>query len=159
MTRKNSKKILNNSYRTNDNLKGDEYEFSNKISVDESSVSVFMKDTCGIDGINYYDIINIINGIIDRDDIIRELCARDNSKYTDVEVNHCFSYIYGNMYLDAGNVKLSNMAYVFDIISNVLSMQHDVLFGMLSYDNKATVISEFITESGIDITKSVRFVF
>ena len=156
MTRKNSKKILNNSYTKGENLKGDEYEFGTKLIVDESLVSMYMKDTCGINDILYSDLECIVDGIMCSDDRVKTIVNSD-VKVTRVDINYVFDVVYGKFSTDMKLVSSINISYLFDIMVGYLSISHDYMFSMLSYRNKEIVVSLLINDADNDITRNVKF--
>ena len=156
---KNNEKILNNSYKNGDNLKGDDYEFDNKLVADEDYMSMYMKDTCDIDSAEYNKIVQEIDKFILSNDKYKALTDSDDTKYSKDELNELFSLVYSQFLSNRDLKKFIRIAYIFDVICTITNIKHSNMFDLLSYENKKIVISNFVNESNEDIIRSMGFIF
>ena len=164
-TRRNTKKILNNSYKNGDNLKtSEEYEFNRTLSVDFINAEQYMNVNYDFDSILYQEMVDGVDGFIGTNDNIRLILSYGVSspddvnfrKYTKDEINTVFYSIYE--FLHKKYTMFFKISYVFQIICNTLSITHASLFDSLDYENKKYVLIGITNEIGIDITKNKNFV-
>lgn len=168
MDRRNNDKIRNNSYKNADNLKGEDYEFSSELQIDEIGVNVFMKDTYNFDSILYNNMIDSLSELIstnkrldeltvfnwvnssDVDDDVSIIKSKENRKYSKDELNEVFEIIYNHFKRDKNIREFLKISYIFDIVCNITQTAHSSLFDVLDYYNKILILSEFSNEFGSD---------
>ena len=166
MERKNNGKILNNSYKNGDNLKGEDFEFTSALTVDDVGVSIFMKDTYNFDSIMYTRLVEEVHQLSKSNNRLDELTTfehfddkEENRKYTKDELNEVFEIIYNHFSEDSSLKEFLRISYIFDIISNITKTEHRILFDSLNYENTSIVIVDFSLEFDDDITDSTRFIY
>jgi hypothetical protein len=153
-----NEKILKNSYKTGDNLKGDEYEFDNKLIADEDYMSMYMKDSYDIDSVEYTNLLEKIETFINENERFKLLTDSDETKYTKEDINDLFTSIYEFFMKNPNSSKFMRIAYMFDILCVTTNVKHSNMFDLLSYENKSIILKEFINESNEDITQ-LDFIF
>ena len=156
---KNNEKILNNSYKNGDNLKGDDYEFDNKLVADEDYMSVYMKDTCDIDSSEYEKMSQEIDTFIQENEKYKQLTDTDDTKYTKEEINELFSLVYYHFLSNKDLKRFMRIAYMFDILCVTTNIKHSNMFDLLSFENKKIVINNLVGDSNEDITETMGFIF
>lgn len=165
-TRRNTKKILNNSYKNGDNLKSsEEYEFTRSLSVDYESAEQYMNVDFDFDSMMYQETVDFVNNLIDSDEQLNLIVSHGATspddvnfkKYTKDEMNIVFSSIYDAIFRKYN--MFFKISYVFQIVCNILSVTHASLFDTLDYENKKCVLIGMSNELGVDITKTKNFVY
>ena len=169
--RRNTKKILNNSYKNGDNLKSsEEYEFTRSLSVDMINAEQYMKVDYDVDSRLYHNMVETVNQFLDdepnpKNSEVKEILINSTlspedvnfRKYTKDEMNIVFETLYGLLYNKFS--LFFKISYVFQIVCNVLSVTHSSLFDALEYENKKTVLVGISNELGMDVTKCKNFVY
>lgn len=160
ITRRNTKKILNNSYKNGDNLKAtEEYEFTRALVVDSVGAETYMKIDYDYDSILYEDMVTYANELIDSNEFLKNLLSMDllspedadKRKFTSDELNKAFYII--EEHLENKNMEFFKISYAFQIICNLFSISHAILFDILDYENKKAVLIGLSKETGLDITR------
>lgn len=170
MERKNTGKILNNSYKNADNLKGDEYEFSSVISVDIVGVDTFMKDSYDFDTILYNKMVDYVYEFIENNENIKSLTqfewvnqgtknSKESRNYSKEELNEIFYLLFEHLHNNKEFKKFLKMSYIFDIIAKITQVNHSNLFDSLDYENKTLVLTKFSDELDNDFTETNNFIY
>lgn len=151
---KRKKSILNNSYKTCENLKGDDFEFYSSVKIDDVGASIYMKDSCDFDSILYAEMVDFVYDVMNNDEELKTIIEKNDNdavngkiqKYTQEEVNLFFEKLYFSLTKEEQFRKFFKISYIFEIISNMTNMSYDILFNLLSYDNKAITVDSFSKE-------------
>lgn len=144
--RKQTNKILNNSYRTGENLKGEDYEFSKSIRVSDDYASSYLKEVYDYENhVEYKIVLDKIMETIENDKKLREIVIPDpkaekKKKFNSKEINLIFGKVYNEMEKEIDDSKFVNPIYMVEAISRITGLEYKRIFDYLDYEYQAVLL-------------------
>lgn len=133
--KKKKDKIINNSYKTGEGLKGDAYEFSKSIKVKDDYASSYLKDLYDYENhVEYKIILEKIIAIIENDKKLTEIVFTDvenKKKFNSKEINLIFSTLYDSLEKDIIESTFLNPIYLVEAISKITGLDYKRIFDFL----------------------------
>ena len=148
---KREDKIFNNSYYNGDNLKGDEYSFSNALMADDRYAKSYLRDIYEPeDNMQYTMVRDEILKLLDSNEYLRSILDdNNNKKFNKEKINEIFSILLKYFTVESKHKRFVNLIYVFDNISNLTGLKYNNLFDLLEYDYKELLIIELDTHFNV----------
>lgn len=144
--RKQTNKILNNSYRTGENLKGEDYEFSKSIRVSDDYASSYLKEVYDYENhVEYKIVLERIMDTIEEDKELRKIVIPDpkaetKKKFNSKEINLIFGKVYDEMMKEVDDSKFANPIYMVEAISRITGLEYKRIFDYLDYEYQAVLL-------------------
>lgn len=152
---KKKNKIINNSYRSGENLKGDEYKFDSQLKVDAS----YMPSSDLENNMVYDRVQEEILLLMENNQELRDMIDDEKpKKFNREKANRMFKLILSHFVGKHDLMKFANVIYIFDNVSNLSGLKYASLYDLLDTEYKQMLLVELdkshnILKSGSKINK------
>ena len=137
-------KIINNSYKNGDNLKGDEYRFDKVLKVDVSYASSNLSHIYDVENnMVFRKVQEEVMRLLNRNDELQEMLSDSTpKKFNKAKVNRMFKIIYDHFENNPPIKQFSNLIYIFDNISNLSGLKYSSLYDLLDSEYQQIILME-----------------
>ena len=161
-------KIINNSYKSGDNLKGDDYRFDTVLKVESGYASSNLGHIYDVENnMIYKKVQNEIIGLIGvnaelqkmlddatprKSDDVKKSSDVKPKKFNREKINRMFRLINAHFEKTPATLQFSNLIYIFDNVSNLSGLKYASLYELLDGDLKQRLLLEL--DKKYDILKN-----
>lgn len=144
-------KIINNTYKSGENLKGDDYAFDRELKVDSGYATT-----------NLGHIYDVENNMVSRkvqeeivvllainQELAEMLSDAKPKKFNKEKINRMFKIIYEHFERKPSAKQFSNLVYIFDNVSNLSGLKYASLYDLLDNEYKQLILLELDKTHGI----------
>lgn len=141
---KKQNKILNNSYRSGDNLKGDSYKFDKEVRVERGYASNNLGHIYDPENsMTYQKIRTEVLRLLDTNkELIDMLSDEKPKKFNREKVNRMFKIICEHFEKNPKIRQFMNVIYIFDNVSNLSGLRYSSLYDLLDGEYKQMLLIE-----------------
>jgi len=148
---KKRNKIIGNTYKSGDNLKGDEYKFDHELKVDAGYASNYLGSIYDVENNMTFkkvqeEVMILIEGNAELQDMISDAKPK---KFNREKVNRMFKIIYEHFEKKPEVRQFSNLIYIFDNVSNLSGLKYASLYDLLDGEYKQMLLLELDKTYGI----------
>lgn len=141
---KKRNKIINNSYKSGDNLKGDEYRFGTELKVDVGYASANLGHIYDVENhMIFKKVQDEIMDLMDTNVELQEMLSDAKpKKFNREKVNRMFKIIYDHFQAKPAARQYMNLIYIFDNVSNLSGLKYASLYDLLDGEYKQRILVE-----------------
>ena len=148
---KKRNKIINNTYRRGDNLKGDDYVFEKEMKVEAGYASDNLGHIYDVENnMIYRKVQEEIMQLLESNENLREMLNdTKKKKFNREKVNCIFKLIYSHFERNTSAKQFSNLIYIFDNVANLSGLKYTSLYDLLDGEYKQMLLIELDKSFGI----------
>jgi hypothetical protein len=141
---KKKNKIINNSYRSGDKLKGDEYRFDTQLRVDPGYASSNLSHIYDVENnMVYKRVQDEVVFLMQSNDELKQMLDDDKpKKFNREKANRMFQIILQHFVNTPDTMKFANVIYIFDNVSNLSGLKYASLYDLLETEYKQMLLIE-----------------
>lgn len=141
---KKRNKIINNSYKSGENLKGDDYRFETELRVDPNYASSNLSHIYDAENnILYRKVQDEVLALIDANNELAEMLSEAKpKKFNREKVNRMFQIIHEHFEKNHDIRDFGNLIYIFDNVSNLSGLKYSSLYDLLDQSYQQMLLVE-----------------
>lgn len=141
---KKRNKIIDNSYKNGDNLKGDDYRFETEIRVDPTYAASNLSHIYDTENsMLYRKVQDEVLALIDMNKELAEMLSDAKpKKFNREKVNRMFEIIHEYFENNRGIREFGNLIYIFDNVSNLSGLKYSSLYDLLDQKYQQMLLLE-----------------
>ncbi len=148
---KKRNKIINNTYKSGDKLKGDEYKFDNELKIDPGYASSNLGHIYDVENsMTYRKVQEEVMNLLEKNKELQDMLSDAKpKKFNREKVNRMFKIIFDHFEKSPGARQFSNLIYIFDNVSNLSGLKYASLYDLLDGEYKQMLLLELDKTYGI----------
>lgn len=136
-------KIINNSYKNGENLRGDDYHFGTELKVDTEYAGSNLGHVYDAENYDAYKKVKLeVIHLLSANEELIELLSENHKKLNKADVNRMFDIIYSHFMRKEAVRQYANPIYIFDCMTNVTGMKFASMYDMLDERHQSQLLIE-----------------